>query len=137
MNRVGDHRGLYLSTSEHQRNLRRRSYNCGMADEKQTYRYLVHGMGSVQMITLSCPIAVGQYWTWVCEQNPTLEVPGFGVTMGDTFRVDSWKDGEEPPADLNMQDLSRRYRTCIVSFAGNKNLDSSVPNATGLIEYRL
>jgi hypothetical protein len=75
----------------------------------------------------------GQYWRWVCPQVENLTVPGFGVTMGDTFRIDRCINGEEP--DTRNPEFGKPYRTCEVTFVGNRNLDATVPDTTGLLEY--
>lgn len=97
--------------------------------------YAVRGMGAVDLLHLPYPAEVGQHWKWVCDQVPDLFVPGMNIRMGDTFRVDRCVDGEEP--DPSKLDFSKRYRTCFVTLVGNKNSDSAVPDATGLLDYSL
>ena len=97
------------------------------------HNYVVRGMGSLQFLQLSHPAACGQVWRWVCPQNANLSVPGFGLGMGDTFRIDRCIDGDEP--DPKEQNLGKLYRTCEVTFVGNRNSDSAVPDATGLLVY--
>jgi hypothetical protein len=99
----------------------------------ETHHYAVRGMGSIQFLRLPCPAAPGQYWRWVCPQNANLTVPGFGVTMGDTFRIDRCIDGDEP--DPEKPEYGKFYRTCDVTFVGNRNSDPAIPDATGLLEY--
>jgi hypothetical protein len=102
---------------------------------KKFHNYAVCGMGSVQFLRLPYPAAPGQYWRWDCPQNARLRVPGFGVTIGDTFRIDRCIDGDEP--DPEMPEFARSFRTCEVTLVGNKNSDPMVPDATGILEYSL
>jgi hypothetical protein len=104
-----------------------------MPSRNTRHNYAVRGMGSVQFLHLPCEAAPGQCWKWVCPQLAKLTVPGFGVTMGDTFRIDRCIDGEKP-ATRNVE-IGKLYRTCEVTFVGNRNVDANVPDATGLLEY--
>jgi hypothetical protein len=99
----------------------------------KVHNYAVRGMGSVQFLHLPCPAAHGQFWKWVCPQDANVSVPGFGLTMGDTFRIDRCIDGPEP--DREKHEFGKTYRTCEVTFVGNRNSDPEVPDATGLLEY--
>src|ERR1700723_3060774 len=91
----------------------------------KVHNYAVRGMGSVRFLHLPYPAVPGQNWTWFCPQDANLTVPGFGVTMGDTFRIDRCIDGEEP--DPREPECGKLHRSCEVTFVGNKNLDPKVP----------